>query len=423
MNRGLAVLIGVLWFVVVFLVAFRVTFPSDTLKARATYEVHTASDGALALDIRKLSPWWVGLKAKEVRLYSVDAPGEAGPEEILKMDVARVRVAPFSIFGSPHVRGGLQFGDGDLTFSTVLQKSERGQYGLADLKVDGSRFPISAIPPFQGTQIKGTGTLDLSVDLLAKEGMRKAEGSVTLFGRDLTVEALTGAGAALGLFDLLPVFVEEIDLRLEITQGKAKVVRGRLVSSIADIDLSGDIALQDDLARSRFRLKAVLDLSEDAAQFGALMRSAKWSDERYHWVLNGVWPRVVPRPDRERRAAPTRVDRSGTAGDDQEDAKEAAPETLEAVREARERRREERAARLKDRRAGGVDDPRRMVGPAVSRPIEGKGIDDFEILDDEELLDEELEDEELLDEDDLPLEEGLEGELLPEGEELPPEDF
>lgn len=421
MSRGLGVVVGLLWFFLVFLVAFRITFPSDTLKSRAIWEVREVSDGALLLDIGKVSPWWVGLKAKDVRLYAADPSGEGHPEGILQMDVARVRVAPFSILGSPRVLGGLRLGDGDLAFSTVLQR-EGGQYGLADLKVDGSKFPLSAIPPIQGTRIKGTGALDVSVDLITKEGMRKAEGSLTLYGRDLTVEELTGAGAALAMFDVLPIYIEELDLRVEVTQGKAQVVRGKLVSSLADIDLSGDVTLQDDLARSRFRLKAVLDLSEEAAQFAGLMRSAQWSDERYHWVLAGVWPRIVPRPDRERRASTVRPTGAQPEYDTEEQPKVAAPETLEAVREAREKKREERAARLKERRQGVADDPRRLTGPAINRPIEAARGDDLEILDDEEPLDGEIGDDELLDEEGLPPE-GLEEDLPLEGEELPPEDF
>lgn len=409
MKRLGFVVAGLAWFLLVFLVALRVTFPTDSLVERARYEVQAQSGGQLALEVASVGPWWAGVRATGVDLYRV---GETEP--VFHADVARARVAPTSLFGSPRIHGRLRFGEGSIDLRTRLDRTERG-YLPGELEVEAEGFPISALPPIQGGRfvgtiaVEGTGGLDLDVDLSAPEGMSKAEGRASLYGRDLVVEELTGTGAILQSFEVLPLTIDELDLALDVTQGKARVVRGRIGSSLANLQVSGDVTLQDDLARSRFRLQAVLDLGEGAERFAGFLSDAKWSDDRYHYTISGTWPPSI-RAERERGARREAAPAPRPAREAVPE-RTASPETIEAARAAREARRArlaERRAAARERREQREDPDARPMDPAIPVDPEEEGFDE-----------EGLEDEEFLDEEPLPDEEPLLDEELPAGEEAP----
>jgi len=340
MRRLAWVLGGIAWTALVFYVAFRVTFPSDALADRLRYQVDQGTHGQMALDIGSLSPWWVGLKARNVSLVS---QGGAKPEKLLSVDVARVRVSPFSLMSDPHGVAHLQFGDGTLSVDTTVASHGR-TYTPTRLKAEASGFPINAIPPIEGTQVKGRGTMDLDTSIRAPEGLSKAEGTVRLAGHDVVIEDLSGIGAMLASSNVLPLAFDDLDLRVELTQGKGRVVTGKVASSLASVDLGGDITLDDVIQRSRLHLTLVLTLGDAAAPFAGFLSSAKWSDEKYHYLLRGTLMRPRIEPDRERvrrRPIPpgVGVNRTPPAGPTVS-SRPPAPETMDAIRAARERRME-----------------------------------------------------------------------------------
>ena len=83
-----------------------------------------------------------------------------------------------------------------------------------------------ALRTIGGYEIEGTGTVDLALELDAPDGFANASGSARLTGRSLVVSGLGSLGDLLSGFDILPVAIDELDLRIEITEGKARVVRG-----------------------------------------------------------------------------------------------------------------------------------------------------------------------------------------------------
>ncbi len=401
-NRRLWVLGGSIWFVVAFYVVFRMTFPSSVLIERARFELDQATSGAMGVEIRAVGPWWTGLKARDVVL--LDEEGQT----LLKADVARFRVSPFSLLSEPRVHAAVQFGKGALEADAVLARTDRG-ISPTQIRLEADRFPIGAIPPIrpigsgdrfvpQGTyQIRGTGTLDLAVDLRAASGLSKADGTLRISGRTMNIEDITGLGELLGGFSVLPLAIDELDLRIEITQGKGRVVLGLIKSSLLTAELQGDITLDDVITRSRLRLQGIVDLGAAMQPFAGLLSSAKWADGRYHYAITGTLGRPSAAPERERasRRPSTPTSSPPPPGDDLEPARGPAPETLEAAREARERRMEA----LRERRSG-REAARAVPGAATREPDEkplpvDEDLDDEEVPEgggDEEMLDEEMED-------------------------------
>lgn len=395
MRRRLAwVFGGGLWLLLVLYVSFYVSFPSDVLVDRARYELSKATDGGMDVEVGSIAPSGLsGAKARDVKLFVVDK-GER--TQILQLRSARASVGLFSLLGNPKARANLDLGDGGVKVGFTANKLEKGGYGLGDLEVSAASFPINAIPPISGTKISGTGELDLDMALSASEGFAKADGNVRLSAKDISIEEGTGMAAMVPL----PLTIEEIDLRIEVSKGKADVMRGRIASSLVTADLSGNIDLNDSLLRSRLRLEAVLTLGEAAQAFASLLKSAKWDDDTYHYALSGTLgsPRVSPKAERKRTTTrperPTRPDRDPAA--EVVPVPKASKETLDAAREARERARERRAAAA----AGGPPPGPEVDGRAVDteeeeegefiEEEEGRPLEDTEVIEDDEPSEEEF---------------------------------
>ena len=358
MKRVLFIVLTPIWLFVLFLVVFRVTFPSQPLIDFAEYHVSDATDGTMAISIDSVSPAFVGLRGSDVLLSSVD-DGVGTP--ILAVESLKVGVGVLSaISGSPKVSGTARFGDGNLDFDGVIAADEEGVYDLRELDVDTTAFPIGALPPIQGTKILGTGGFDLGVDLEMPDGYANANGRASLSGANIELTGVSGDMNALVTgFGILPATLERLDLEFDVREGTAEVRRGTLVSTLADVTIEGDIVLTNRISNSRLRLDITIDAKEPLAGVSSMMNSAKWSsDDKYHYELRGTFnrPRFTAARDRNasssrrRNRRPRRGGNDDAADDEEEDdsprasrararrdrASRARPETLEAARQARD---------------------------------------------------------------------------------------
>ena len=74
MIRVLQVVGAFAWAAVVFAGTLWATFPSEAIVNRLRYEVPRVMGSEYSADIGRISPWWIGLSADDVKLYK-GAPG------------------------------------------------------------------------------------------------------------------------------------------------------------------------------------------------------------------------------------------------------------------------------------------------------------------------------------------------------------
>lgn len=350
-----------------FLTGLWVTFPEDAAITRLRWEVQDASDGAMALDLSGISPWWTGAYATDVRLVQFEARGGGRapePTELLSAPWAKVRVGLLSLFRSqPRFIGAVAVGGGEIGFDTVMHQGDRGLWKPAQLHVEAGAFPLSALPPVQGVSLQGQGTFDLDLQLDAPDGLRKSNGTASLVGNGLVIEKLVAPDQPmLSGFDMVVEF-SEFDIGFDITEGRAKVSRGRILSNLFEVDLSGEILLMEDISRSRLRLRAVVKLGDSLKMFEGFLKDARQSDGSFAWRINGtvIAPTAQPEGSGNRSRpvvnTPPRVDRQVDAGGgatetpartvDEDPPKAGGVEADVAARRAEERRRRREEARRK----------------------------------------------------------------------------
>ena len=116
-------LAGSAWFGLVFLVALRVTFPSQAVIDRIRWTVQEETGGQMALDMDSIGPWWTGASATNVDLARV---GPNGPEPLFFAETAYARVGLFSLIRqAPYITGAVGFGQGELAFDTELKAKDQ----------------------------------------------------------------------------------------------------------------------------------------------------------------------------------------------------------------------------------------------------------------------------------------------------------
>ena len=374
---------GLAWFGVVFLFGLWLTFPSDTVVERVRYEFDALTDGSMALDMSSLAPRpLLGLSMTDISLSSVEEEDEQRLlNPVMKADYGTASVGFFSLLSfTPAGSGYLVVGDTNIDYSLVASSE-----GLQELEVQSDSVSIATIgallEPFVGDTLTGSGSLKVDVDLDLSEGVAKASGKVRLRGNDdVTLTIKYWDQFAMDYDTMGPISVSDFDIELEITDGKAKVDRGKLESDYLTVALTGDITLKKSLGRSSIRLRAVLsDLGPDLSAVGGAMSRAKWKDDTYHYRISCSFERLGARclkPERERRARKPR-----------------APRERSSVSSDREERRKDRRRKLRDRARPDRTDrgmPRLPRRPGdVDFDDEDDDGDDDEFDDEEEGFDDE----------------------------------
>lgn len=321
MNRLLIGAGAPLWGLVVFLGVFWLTFPSSDLITRLQYEVDDNTDGAFAIAIDSASPWWFGLSLGQVIVSSVDKGADPpASQPFLFADNVSARVGLMSVVRrAPVVTSHLRMGEGTIDVVTESAIAEgRTTIQAVDAKGDnvGLNDLISLAMRGAGGGLVADGSLDFAVDVASGDGMRSAKGDARIEGGNMMLQTLSLP--SMGIVDLeVNTSIDEVDIRVQVDDGVAEIDKGVIKSSLADLDVSGEVTLNDRISRSRVKLEIVVRLGDWAGTplepFQSLitgqMATAKWSDGRYHYTVNTSLDRLDVsdfRAERERSSSSSR---------------------------------------------------------------------------------------------------------------------
>lgn len=376
---------GLIWSVLVFVAVFWATFPSSALVDRLAYEVQKSTDGQYALRAGSAGLWGAGLSLSNVTMYQLNEEQIAVP--MLRAESVSASTSLLSAFGTTHpVSATIDLGQDVVQIDALIDREMPS--ALSELDIDAPAIPVSALSDLLrplGMDLKGSGSL--AVDLDAELGEKVAD-----YDARLRVETpgmtlgITVPVPGLGDLELNDISVSEIDLVLDVSNGKAKVKRGRIVTSMVEIELDLDTQLKSPLENSRLRGSAVLSgLSfpeefKSAQSFAeSAMANAKWDDGKYHYRVSCAMRRLDAscfRPDRQRKRGGIKANLPDR-------------DRLDRMRDA-EAGREPPSA--DEREAAQRPDRRRPGGSRTNAPDRDSGDDDLDERDDE--LDERDDDEE-----------------------------
>ncbi len=306
--------VAVIWFAMVFVVSLQLTFPSELAAQRASWEVKERTAGAWSAELASVSPWWVGGSAQDVVFRLGSEPGEDGtpPPAILRADALSARVGLVSLLQrAPRLHAELDRGEGHLE-AEVGTALDEGNVVVESVQLDATNLPIEdllAALAALGTDLDVglTGSLDVEADVETTDGIRGAEGKVKINGSDIELGSISAP--SYGIVDLqLGVPVDDLQVKLKAREGTIEVSKGKLVSALAEVDVTGEITLSDRMEYSRLKLKVVVDLLDwEGTELSAFrtiaesgMKSAKWADGRYHYSISGTFARWDFRAERER---------------------------------------------------------------------------------------------------------------------------
>src|SRR5690606_30754281 len=110
---------------------------------------------------------------------------------------------------------------------------------------------------------------------------------------------------------------ETLDFRLDFDEGRGEISEGILATSLADLELQGDLELADDIGRSRLDLELTLELGDWTGSplesmrgiVEAQLASATHGDGKAHFEIDSTFGRLDAgdlRPVRDRSARPSR---------------------------------------------------------------------------------------------------------------------
>ena len=287
---------------VVFMLAFYITFPSDTVAQRIAWEAQERLD--LAVDVEKPKPKGIG----GVRFKSL---------QVGKLPEGDEPVRPFLSMGKTWVKVGLLDairGEVDARFDGVIfdgkakgdvQYSETAiaaDVTLDDLQV--SSFPLQG----ETWSIDGAGSLDGKVDLsINQEDVTQSQGQVSFDFDGLTF--LEGSQIYGMAFET--VFTEAGG-RITVENGRATIDKAKFKGDVLEGEATGYLSLKKDLMKSRMALKVkfkLLDESLDGLLAIKMGKDPSHKDDKgfYHYLISG--PIDHPRP-REDRAAARRSNRT-----------------------------------------------------------------------------------------------------------------
>lgn len=384
MKRVLVVIAGLVWAFFAFMITLWVTFPGSAVARRVEYQVGQQSRGNYALSLGDVGPWWLGLSTASVKLYGRPGPGEDANQLVMYATDARMSAGLVSLITrQPRVQGSFVLGEeGRLDYIVGTALDEKGtQLRVTELDLGSDAFPLAELVLLiPGAQMDGKGTLQIDVELDAPDGLSKANGKIVIQGRELTLVNPVIAEFPIGR----DVVFSQLELELEVSDGRGKIVRGRMASDVATIDLTGDVILADEPGRSRLDARAELTLDPSMKMMESMLSSAA-RDGKFMYRCSGPLNRLssICSADGDRKTAsrinPRARGRSTdvTAAEKGIDAKIEEREPVKdpngsLTEEDRQKRREELQERLRQRRE--QREAERTGG--AKRPEEGTPVDE-----------------------------------------------
>ena len=350
---------GILWCVVVFVTTLYATFPSQALVDRIKVEAPNVLGPDTSVDLASVSPWWVGIAARDLKIYKTErATGQDGAVPTL-MGLAkdvRVRASLWSLVQrTPHASGSVTLAEGRIDYAVGTSADDKGRVNVSEVEIQSKALPLAdllmLVPGFTGTT---TGAVDIDVVVEAGEkGMSDASGRIDLSGGGIVLSDLEIPGVGpLGM----DVPISALKISGDIRDGEWTIDQGRMQSDLLQLRVEGSLSFRDPIERSTVDIELIVsDLGQELQAFESFMSSAKGSDGAYHYQCRGMLRSMrscTPKRDRTARARASR--RSSSAPDRRPgslgEPRSRTPVTPSEVDEERERRREEIRERLRQRR-------------------------------------------------------------------------
>jgi type II secretion system protein N len=227
-----------------FLFMLYLTFPYRSLVDWAEGEARKAN---ISLSIEEIGPSWLWVKARTLSIVLPKQEGQSEPQPI-PIDEVKIRpsLLPPGIVYEAHVFGGTVSGHLGLL----------SQHPGVIVHAKGLNLARSNSKAAVGLDIDGT--LDTDIDLDLDSDGTKMSGTLGITGSGLVIN-----GGSVGPYDLPKTDLGQLDLSINIENGKATVESGKIQGGDAEALLEGEIALAQKLLLSNLKLKLKFKLSDD----------------------------------------------------------------------------------------------------------------------------------------------------------------
>ncbi len=234
-------------------VGFYLTFPAEAVGQRLAHEVQKSSQGQVTISFDEVEPYRLsGVTAENVKVRS-QKEGQQPLDLTFDEVRGRVRLLPLLLF-QLSFDAGLTLGEGeiDATFSPGDDGELSGAIELD--RVNLSSPPL--VPQLAGIPIGGIVSGNLSAELGKNPKDTGGGGTLSVTGMSLgpgTVQGFSVPGIELG----------DLELKLAIEGGKAKVVSFKQSGGQLQAKITGTSTLKPDLKNSSIEL--CLSLKPDPA--------------------------------------------------------------------------------------------------------------------------------------------------------------
>ena len=272
------------------------TFPYDSLARRLEVE---AQRGGAELTIGSLGPAGiVGVRARDVKLRLLPAPGEAQPPEI-HLDRADFSPDLFALLLRRTSFGFVAEGYGGSARGHVALSNDPRQPGLSSLRIDARDIDLSALPLKDVSGVEASGKLQLKADLPGLLPVETANGSLSL-----SLDGAGLSGTVMGM-TLPKTSLGHLEGSATVEKGVAKVEKTSARGGDIDADVDGSCNLRPLLSLSqadlhlRFRPSpSWLDQNAMIKGMMGLIQNARQGDGSYVFTFTGPLAHLTPRPGR-----------------------------------------------------------------------------------------------------------------------------
>ncbi|MGI5863435.1 MAG: type II secretion system protein GspN [Myxococcales bacterium] len=231
------------------------TFPFDTVAQVARAQAKSAG---VELEIGKLGPGFLGLKASRISLKMPKQPEQAKEPEPLFIDSVSVRPSLLPV--------GAKFS------ASLFGGTLEGNYGVlgspkVKLRAKGINLLRSNAKAAVGLDLDGT--LNAVVDLKVNPADHsKTEGRIALLGDGLIIN-----GGTIAHYDLPKIDLGRLEAELKLEGGKANVTTFRANGKDVEASLEGEITLAAKATLSQLKLQLQFKPAEDFLRRNSLIQT------------------------------------------------------------------------------------------------------------------------------------------------------
>jgi type II secretion system protein N len=295
MNRFVLWLAQSVWFSGVYSAVLWASFPAETVANEVEARLSERFP-QYRVDLGGVRPWWTGIAATDVTLSEIEG-GVETPRFYADAIGVSVSLAHFlRSLGSTVLFDGFARVDGASIDGGVMAAIGDGQFRVRRTEGAIRDLPIEtavAWMPTATTPLEGEGALDMDWAFKIHDGWDKVSGSFSLVGHGVRLTKLSAP--SIGFPDKeVDLPLDELVLSLDGEEGKLEVQRGVLRSTLASVDVEGEVAVESKVERSRLKWDVSVELGDWTGTDLAAMRgmaelglqSARCDDGRYHYKLN-----------------------------------------------------------------------------------------------------------------------------------------